>query len=151
MKSGTTLTGISGTFSALGLSVNICGVSWPGGVGVNGFWANRVTPADSASAPATPLIQSVFISYLDNGAKCNTTSRSRPPHFRSGFQQQMSAGRAGVLVSDAALSQIAATALAGLHGPGRLHACFGRRRAPFQDFCQTVSSLQGTPHRVHRR
>ena len=62
----------------------------------------------------------------------------------------MSAGRAGVLVSDAAVSQIAATALAGLHGHGRPHACFGRRRAPFQDFRQTVSSLQSTPHRIHR-
>src|SRR6476660_1892496 len=167
MKLGTTLNGISGVVSrALGRSAAAPrppppprppgGVWAPaGGVGVwpppegAGVWANRVTAAESASAQATPLIQCVFISSLDNGAKCNTRSRSRPPYFRSGFQQHMSGGCAGVRVSNAAVSQITGTALTRLHGNGRAHACFSRRRTPVQDFRQAASSLQGTPHRIH--
>src|SRR4051812_5747884 len=80
MKLGTTLNGISGAFIDFGRSdrppPRPAGGAWgtPEGVGFCvpsegawappegvGAWANRVTAADSASAPATPLIRCVFI------------------------------------------------------------------------------------------
>src|SRR5262245_2716786 len=98
MKSGTTLTGISGTFSALGLRASICGVSCPGGVRTNGICANRVVaPADSDSAAATRLRPRLFIGHLES--KCRIYHRIPDTTTRSGeHEETMKAWPAAVFV-----------------------------------------------------
>src|SRR5262245_17094985 len=172
MKSLTTSTLISGASNDLGLSdaaprppprpaggvcappVGACappgGVCPPlGGVWAPPWavWANRVRPADSASAAVTAYAKRVFIGHLENGAKCNTGSR--PPHIRRGFEHKVRRRRAGILVSDAAISEITRTPLARRHGLGGLDAGFGRCCAAFQDFRQATSSFESTSHRLH--
>src|SRR5262245_14383087 len=167
MKSFTTSNLISGASIDLGFSDTAprppprpAGGVWapPGGAWLpaGGVWAppagvcaNKVMPVAIASATATPYMQCVFIGHLSNGAKCSTGSG--PPHFRRGLEQQVRRGRAGVLVSDAAFSQITAAALARLHGNRCLHAGFGCGRALFQNLRQAASSLERSSHRIHRR